>query len=101
MRVLHLSSSPFGEVADLLLTQVGLMNDLGIETAWQVIEGSDRFYAVTKFLHNALQGADVPWDHEMEQIYEERSRENAELFALGPHPDVVIVHDPQAAAILR
>ncbi len=98
-RVLHVNSTAFGGgVAELLFTQVPLLNDLGIETVWQVIEGAEDFFTVTKFAHNGLQGADVPWTPDMEAIYLDRCRSNAEGLAEGF--DYVIVHDPQPAGIL-
>jgi trehalose synthase len=98
-RVLHINSTAFGGgVAELLLTQVALLNDLGIETAWQVIEGADDFFTVTKFAHNGLQGHQVPWTEHMESIYLDRCRANAARVAEGY--DFVIVHDPQPAGIL-
>jgi trehalose synthase len=100
-RVLQISSGAFGTgVAELLLTQVGLLMDLGIQATWQVIEGSDQFFAMTKFLHTGLQGADVPWDEAMARIYEERTRENARSMSGGPEQDVVVVHDAQPAALI-
>ena len=99
-KVLHVNSTAFGGgVAELLFAQVPLMNDLGIETVWQVIEGAEDFFTVTKFAHNGLQGAEVPWTPEMEAIYLDRCRSNAEGVAEGF--DYVIVHDPQPAGILR
>src|SRR5438105_6499556 len=78
-RVLHLNSTAFGGgVAELLFTQVGLLQDLGIDASWQVIEGSDDFFQVTKFVHNGMQGADVPWTDDMARIYLDRVRANAE-----------------------
>jgi len=98
--VLHVNSTAFGGgVAELLFSQVPLMNDLGIETVWQVIEGAADFFTVTKFAHNGLQGAEVPWTPEMEAIYVDRCRSNAEGIAGGF--DYVIIHDPQPAGILR
>ena len=98
-KVLHINSTAFGGgVAELLFAQVPLMNDLGIETGWQVIEGAEDFFTVTKFAHNGLQGAEVPWTPEMETIYLDRCRSNAEGVAGGF--DYVIVHDPQPAGIL-
>ena len=56
-KVLHVNSTAFGGgVAELLFAQVPLMNDLGIETVWQVIEGAEDFFTVTKFAHNGLDG---------------------------------------------
>jgi trehalose synthase len=98
-KVLHVNSTAFGGgVAELLFAQVPLMNDLGIETVWQVIEGAEDFFTVTKFAHNGLQGAEVPWTPEMEAIYLDRCRSNAEGVAEGF--DYVIIHDPQPAGIL-
>jgi trehalose synthase len=98
-RILHVNSTAFGGgVAELLLTQVAVLNDLGIETAWQVIEGAEDFFTVTKFAHNGLQGAEVPWTKDMETIYADRCRSNAAALAEGY--DFVIVHDPQPAGIL-
>ncbi len=98
-RILHVNSTAFGGgVAELLFTQVSLLEDLGIETAWQVMQGSDDFFAVTKMAHNGLQGAEVPWTDTMVETYLERCRFNALELAEGY--DVVIAHDPQAAGIL-
>ena len=98
-RILQVNSTAFGGgVAELLFTQVALLNDLGLETAWQVIEGSDEFFTITKFAHNGLQGAEVPWTPDMCKAYEERCRSNAEGLAEGY--DFYILHDPQPAGIL-
>jgi len=98
-RILMVNSTAFGGgVSELLFTQAALLNDLGIETAWQVIEGSDEFFTVTKFAHNGLQGAAVPWTEDMEAIYRDRCRANAARLADGY--DFVIVHDPQPAGML-
>lgn len=98
-RILNVNSTAFGGgVSELLLTQVALLNDLGIETGWQVLEGSDDFFTVTKFAHNGLQGAQVPWTRDMEAVYLDRCRVNAAGLAEGY--DFVIAHDPQPAGLL-
>src|SRR5437660_3974445 len=99
-RILHLNSTAFGGgVAELLFTHVGLLQDLGIEATWQVIEGSEDFFQITKFVHNGLQGADVPWTEDMARIYLDRVRANAEQ--IDDSYDYVFVHDPQPAAVLQ
>ena len=56
-RVLHLSATAFGGgVAEIQYTLIPLLNDVGIETEWRVIQGRDEFFDVTKTIHNALQG---------------------------------------------
>jgi len=87
-----------GGVAELLFTQVALMNDLGLPTDWRLIQGHEDFFTVTKAVHNALQGATVPWTEHMQEVYLDQCRENAAEFP--DDYDFVIVHDPQPAAIL-
>ena len=99
-RLLMLNSTAFGGgVAELLFTQVALLEDLGIETTWAVLEGSDEYFAVTKAVHNALQGAPIDWTPQMETAYLERIRANAA--ELTETFDVVFVHDPQPAALIE
>ncbi|MEX0785640.1 MAG: glycosyltransferase [Dehalococcoidia bacterium] len=98
-RVLHVNSTSFGGgVAEILMTLVPLMNDVGLQADWQVIHGTDDFFRVTKAMHNNLQGMDVDWSPHMEQIWLDNNRQNAENFAGGY--DYVVVHDPQPAALL-
>ncbi len=99
MRVLHLNATAYGGgVAELLATHVPLLRSLGIDADWQVMHGSDQFFGVTKSVHNALQGADLDWTPLMQKIYLEKVLDNSLLF--DGHYDVVVVHDPQPAALL-
>jgi trehalose synthase len=98
-RVLHLNATAYGGgVAELLATHVPLLRSVGIDADWQVMHGSDEFFAVTKSVHNALQGADLEWTQAMQRTYLEKVLDNAILFD-GDY-DFVVVHDPQPAAIL-
>ncbi|HSL67281.1 MAG TPA: glycosyltransferase [Actinomycetota bacterium] len=98
-RLIHISSTSFGGgVAELLHTQVPLLKDLGLDADWQLIEGSEEFFSVTKLAHNALQGAGVPWTEAMEATYLERVHANASR--LDEKADFVFVHDPQPSALL-
>jgi trehalose synthase len=100
LRVLHLSATAFGGgVAEILYTLVPLMNDVGIEAEWQVMLGREEFYNATKRLHNALQGSPDPLTEEEWRIYERYNALNATEIA--GEWDVIIVHDPQPAAIKR
>ena len=98
-RILHVNATAYGGgVAELLATHVPLLQSLGIAAEWQVIHGSDEFFAVTKAVHNALQGGDVEWTQEMQRIYLEKVLDNALL--LEGEWDYVVIHDPQPAAML-
>ena len=98
-RVLHINATAYGGgVAELLATHVPLLRSVGLDADWQVMQGSDLFFGVTKDVHNALQGADIEWTQEMQKVYLEKVLDNALLFD-GEY-DFVVIHDPQPAAIL-
>ena len=98
LKVLHLSATAFGGgVAEILYTLVPLMRDVGIEVEWQVMQGREEFYNATKILHNALQGNPMDPTPEQWQVFAKYNEMNAQ--ALDGGWDVVIVHDPQPAAI--
>ena len=97
-RVLHLNATAYGGgVAELLATHVPLLRDLGIDAEWQVIRGSDEFFAVTKMMHNALQGADVDWSDHDQRVYLEQTLANA--LQVQGRWDYIVAHDPQPAAL--
>ncbi|MDP9328083.1 MAG: glycosyltransferase [Actinomycetota bacterium] len=99
-RILQVNSTAFGGgVAELLVSHVPLLRDLGIDAEWAVLDGSDDFFHVTKAVHNGLQGMAVQWTPEMEDVYWERVRANAaNLEATGW--DHLFIHDPQPAGLL-
>jgi trehalose synthase len=98
-RLIQLSSTSFGGgVSELLYTHVPLLQDLGIDAEWQLLEGSDEFFQVTKLIHNALQGMAVPWSDAFEQTYLDRVAANAERFE--DDADYVFAHDAQPVALL-
>ncbi len=97
-RVLHLNATAFGGgVAELLYTLVPLSRSVGLDAEWRLIKGSDEFFQVTKAAHNGLQGMEVAWTENMENIYLSRLEENARLW--GGEYDFVVCHDPQTAAL--
>ncbi|HEY6776984.1 MAG TPA: glycosyltransferase [Thermoleophilaceae bacterium] len=100
LRVLHLSATAFGGgVSEILYTLIPLMNDVGIDAQWQVMLGREEFYNVTKRLHNALQGNPDSLSDDEWRIYERYNALNAT--EISGDWDVIIVHDPQPAAIKR
>jgi trehalose synthase len=100
LRVLQLSATAFGGgVAEILYTLVPLMNDVGVEAEWQVMLGREEFYNATKRLHNALQGHPDSLTEEEWKVYERYNALNAT--EISGDWDVIIVHDPQPAAIKR
>jgi trehalose synthase len=98
LRVLHLSATAFGGgVSEILYALLPLMNDVGLSVEWQVMLGREEFYNATKRLHNALQGNPDSLTDEEWAIYERYNEMNAKEVEGGW--DVIIIHDPQPAAI--
>jgi trehalose synthase len=98
LRVLELSSAATGGgVAEMLASLVPLQRDLGLDAAWDVVTGDRAFFEVTKKLHNGLQGmaAELSPDEEREWLHHNEQCARA----LVDGWDVVLVHDPQPAAV--
>jgi len=98
-RVLHLNATAFGGgVAEILSALIPLLNDLGLRADWQIISGADEFFAVTKAIHNGLQGMFVPWTSAMRDTWLHYNRLNADR--LEGEYDFLVIHDPQPAGVL-
>jgi trehalose synthase len=98
LRVLHISATAFGGgVSEILYTLIPLMNDVGIDTQWEVMLGREEFYNATKRLHNALQGNPDSLTAEEWKIFERYNELNAAEVSGGW--DVIIVHDPQPVGV--
>lgn len=103
MKVVHVNSTrQGGGVAEILSWLIPLQRELGMEARWEVISGKNEFYQCTKHFHNALQGNPTLIADSLLQAYEATNRDAAE--ELGPvlrDADVVFIHDPQPAALLK
>jgi len=103
IRIVHVNSTRVGGgVAEILSWMIPLMRELGIDAVWEVIEGSDEFFAVTKKMHNGLQGQQVELTVSDQKCYE--ATNEASIGRLGAsleHADAVFVHDPQPAYLIR
>lgn len=88
-----------GGVAELLTRHVPLFEELGLRARWEVVEGPPEYFAVTKRMHNALQGDRLELTSVQKEVYVETARRNAERIDLDA--DVVVIHDPQPAPLIR
>ncbi|MDD5655014.1 MAG: glycosyltransferase [Candidatus Omnitrophica bacterium] len=99
-RVQHINSTAVGGgVAEILNRMVPLLNEVGVNTAWDLIKGGQNFYSVTKKFHNALHGRQEAIDQRDFDIFMETSREN--IAKLDTSADIVFVHDPQPIALVE
>jgi len=89
----------------MLQASLAYSKGVGIRTRWLVIGGDPHFFEITKRLHNNLYGSPGdggPLDEAERAHYESTLRRNADdLLAIVQAGDVVIVHDPQPAGLLR
>jgi trehalose synthase len=103
LKVLHVNSTKVGGgVAEILQKMIPLMNELGIETSWDVITGESEFYQCTKNFHNAIQGNIVEIPDRLLKVYEDTNAKTAQkLRDQLRDTDVAIIHDPQPAALIN
>ena len=97
---LHVNSTRLGGgVAEILQRMVPILKDLGIEARWEIIEGDQKFFDITKKIHNALQGDQVEITREMWEYHHEVNKKNARKLNLDA--DAVLIHDPQPVALVE
>jgi trehalose synthase len=98
------STAGGGGVAEMLRAILPYTRGLGIDSRWLVIAGDPDFFRITKRLHHALHGSEGDGsrlDAAARALFRATSRENADdLRALVRSGDVVILHDPQTAALV-
>ncbi|MBI4132575.1 MAG: glycosyltransferase [Candidatus Sungbacteria bacterium] len=98
-RILHINSSPHGGgVAALLYGQVRLERALGLASNWYAVTAPERFFQITKSIHNFLQGATGDIDAASWRAYEAAQHSiGSSLARLVQElsPAIVVIHDPQ------
>jgi len=104
LRTLHavyISSTFYGGGVTEILTPLTLMmNAMGIETGWRMIQGTPAFFGCTKKLHNTLKGEAIDLSDTEKAIYEQVVFENAIMLPVEDC-DTVIVHDPHPLPLVR
>ncbi|HSB05568.1 MAG TPA: glycosyltransferase [Thermodesulfobacteriota bacterium] len=95
LHVVNVNSTYYGGgVAEILSSLTLLMNSVGVETGWRVIQGAPDFFSITKKMHNALHGDKINLSERKMRIYEEVIYENSIRNHLENH-NMVIIQDPQ------
>lgn len=96
------STAQGGGVAEMLPKQISMLRELGVDARWLVVK-SDRpeFFALTKRLHNLIHGSgQAGLGEEERSLYESVSQSLADEMERHLEPgDVLVVHDPQPAAV--
>jgi|WetSurSiteA1Bulk_404760.scaffolds.fasta_scaffold11249_2 trehalose synthase len=99
-QILHINSTKSGGgVAEILQRMMVILSGLGINARWEVIEGNESFFDITKRMHNALQGNAEQISQDMWQSYFDVNKRNAEKLDLNA--DAILIHDPQPAPLIE
>jgi trehalose synthase len=99
-KILHINSTKVGGgVAEMLISHLPILQELGLDAQWQTISGTEAFFNITKSFHNALQGQDQRLSERMLQTYLEVNRENVQRLSFDAN--YVVIHDPQPAALIE
>jgi trehalose synthase len=99
-RFLQLNATSYGGgVAELLNSVVPLLNDLGVSTDWAILPKNKTFFETTKKFHNGLQGKAGQLTAKGREIYLKQNQACADLLT-EPY-DLIMVHDPQPAAVRK
>ena len=96
----NVNSTPFGGgVAEILSRIVPLMQELGVNIWWDVMEAEEEFFSITKKIHNRLHGVDIPLSKEELNYFLEVNYQNA--LRIKKWADIVFIHDPQPIALIK
>jgi len=93
------STATGGGVVEMLHRVVPLLNELGVETKWEVIKGGSDFFDITKAFHNALQGNEEALPREAFNTYLAYNEMNSQEMDFDE--DLIVIHDPQPAALIQ
>ncbi len=93
------STAVGGGVAEILNQMIPLFKEMGVDARWDVIRGGEKFYGVTKKMHNALHGAPAEFNGTDSQIYWDTQETN--LDSMDLNADILYIHDPQPAGLIR
>lgn len=88
-----------GGVAEILNRMTPLLKELDLDARWEVIEGSEEFFKVTKRFHNALHGKQETFTTEMLELFLEVGRTN--VTHLNLDGDILFIHDPQPITLIE
>ncbi|MEO0185443.1 MAG: glycosyltransferase [candidate division WOR-3 bacterium] len=93
------STSVGGGVAEILLRMIPLLRELGVDVHWDVLKGDEKFFTITKKMHNALHGVNIEItseDIEYFLMINEMNEKEINLYG-----DIVFIHDPQPIALVN
>ncbi|TFF84229.1 MAG: glycosyltransferase [Promethearchaeota archaeon] len=98
--ILHVNSTKFGGgVAEILNSMLPLMKEFELDVDWRNFTAPDKFFEISKKMHNALQGnMDIHFSDEEITIYKKQALETYKQ--VEPREDFIVIHDPQPCPVI-
>jgi trehalose synthase len=93
------STAVGGGVAEMLNRLVPLLNELEVNTRWEVMTGGNDFFEVTKAFHNALHGGEYTLTKSAQDVFLLTGEQNRQRMKF--EEDLVIIHDPQPLGLIH
>jgi trehalose synthase len=99
-RFVHINASRYGGGSPEILSRlVPMLQELGIDAAWEVIVGDPEFYAAVRALESAAAGRDGAISAALLRAYEETAAANATTLPLDA--DLIMIHDLAPLPLVR
>jgi len=103
-KIIHVNATASGGgVAEILMSLIPYVRSLGIHIEWYVIDpqrAGEKFFSFTNRLHNALQGASVPFTEHEWNTYKEVNKKIADNIKEMDY-DILIINDPQPLLVIN
>jgi trehalose synthase len=98
--VQNINSTPVGGgVAEILSRMVPLLKEVGVDARWDFIKGGEKFFEITKKIHNSLHGVEENISDDDFKHFLDVTEENLkEINLLG---DIIFIHDPQPIGLIK
>lgn len=99
-KIVHINSTSVGGgVSELLKSLIPLEQDLGIKSRWFSLSKDEKFFEITKKLHNSLQGSETILSPKEKEYYLDFNKRLSE-YIKALEVDILIIHDPQPLGLV-
>jgi len=99
LKVVHINATPRGGgVAEILKSLVPMMRGVGLKAGWYINPPGERFFTLTKQIHNALQGEEFKFPFSARKLYIRHMEKTAKLMQ-DMRTDLWVIHDPQPVGV--
>ncbi len=93
------STAVGGGVAEILNRMIPLLKELGVDARWDFIKGGEKFFEVTKKIHNSLHGIEEDISESEFKHFMDVTDEN--LKEMNLYGDIIFIHDPQPIGLIK